>query len=213
MCIRDSKEGLVCLTVRSRNVGVNSVHELVDASIFRSVRICGCGFESYTSGTADDRNIVAREVVLGEEFTDLHFNEVEKLFVVNEVALVHEYNDCRNANLTREKDVFTSLLHRTVGSSNNKDSTVHLSSAGDHVLNVVGVTGAVNVSIVSLLSFIFNVSGVDCDTTSLFFGSVIDLVVCEEFDIAVVERKNLCDSSSKSRSLIKKLPSRPTKKC
>ena len=79
-----------------------------------------------------------------------------------------------------------------------KDSTVHLSSAGDHVLNVVGVTGAVNVSIVSLLSFIFNVSGVDCDTTSLFFGSVIDLVVSEEFDVAVCERKNLCDSSCKS---------------
>ena len=88
--------------------------------------------------------------------------------IVNEVALVHEYNDCRNANLTGEKDVFTSLLHRTVGSSNNEDSTVHLSSAGDHVLDVVGVAGAVNVSIVTLLSLILNVTGVDCDTTSLF---------------------------------------------
>ena len=40
-------------------------------------------------------------------------------------------------------------------------------------------------------------SGVDCDTTSLFFGSVVDLVVSKEFYIACAERKSLSDSSGK----------------
>ncbi|EFE21325.1 hypothetical protein EDWATA_03663, partial [Edwardsiella tarda ATCC 23685] len=49
---------------------------------------------------------------------------------------------------------------------------------GDHVLNVVGVPRAVYVSVVTGRGVIFNVRGVDGDTTSLFFRRVIDLVEC-----------------------------------
>ena len=194
------KEGLVSLTVRSRNVGVNSVHELVDASIFGSVRICWM---------SDSRATRAEPRMIGISSPGKSYSERSSRISIStrsrssssstRSALVHEYNDCRNANLTREKDVFTSLLHRTVGSSNNEDSAVHLSSTGDHVLNVVGVTGAVNVSIVTC----FSVSYSTCLVLIViprasFFGSVIDLVVSDEFDVAVCKRKNLCDSSGKS---------------
>ena len=70
--------------------------------------------------------------------------------------------------------MFTSLSHNTVGSSDDQDSTVHLSSAGDHVLDIVSMARAVNVSIVTLFGLILNVSGVDGDTTFLFFRSLID---------------------------------------
>jgi len=189
------EEGFVSLTSGSGNVIVNSCHEFEDGSVFGICCVGGSGFESVTSGTAYDRNIIAREVIFGEEFSDFHFNEFEKFVVVNEVALVHVNNDCGNANLTSEKDVFTGLLHRTVGSSNYEDRAVHLSSAGDHVLNVVSVAGTVNVCIVTCVGFVFNVSGVDCDTTSLFFGSVVDLVVCHEFNVTVCETESLGDSS------------------
>jgi hypothetical protein len=39
------------------------------------------------------------------------------------------------------------------------------------------VSGAVNVSIVAVSRLIFDVSGIDCYTTSLFFGRFIDFVV------------------------------------
>ena len=44
----------------------------------------------------------------------------------------------------------------------------------------IGVSGAVNVTIVSLVTFILDVRGVDSDTTGLLFGRLVDLlVVCE----------------------------------
>jgi len=189
------QEGFVSLTSGSRNVIVNSLHQFEDGSVFGIISVGGSGFESVTSGATNDRNIVAGEIVLGKEFTDFHFNQFEKFIVVNEVALVHVNNDCGNAYLTSKQDVFTSLLHGTVGSSNYEDCAVHLSSTGDHVLNVVGVTRAVNVCVVTGFGFIFNVSGVDCDTTSLFFGSVVDLVICHEFNVTVLETEGLGDSS------------------
>jgi len=94
--------------------------------------------------------------------------------------------------------VLTGLLERAVGTCNDQDSAVHLGSTGDHVLNIVSVAGAVNVSIVTLCSLILNVTGVDCDTSCLLFGRVIDLVICHEFDLIVAEREILCNGSGQS---------------
>ena len=83
--------------------------------------------------------------------TNFHFNQLQQLFVVDLVALVQENNDIRHADLTSQQQMLTSLSHSAVGSSDDQDSTVHLSSAGDHVLDIVGVARAVNVSIVTAL--------------------------------------------------------------
>ena len=44
-----------------------------------------------------------------KSLTDFHLNELKKLGIVNLVALVHEYNNVRNANLTSKEKVFFSL--------------------------------------------------------------------------------------------------------
>ncbi len=72
--------------------------------------------------------------------------------------------------------MLASLGHGTVSCSNHDDSTVHLSGTCYHVLNVVSVSGAVNVSIMTISGLILNVSGIDSNTTFLFLGSVVDLV-------------------------------------
>ena len=73
--------------------------------------------------------------------------------------------------------MLTGLGHRTVGRSNDEDRAVHLRSAGDHVLDIVSVSRAVNVRIVTFVRLIFDVRGVDRDTTSFFFRRFVDFVV------------------------------------
>ncbi len=84
---------------------------LASSRMYRFADRALVAFESELSGTLNDRDRVAREVIVGEKFTNFHFNEFEKFFVVNHVALVQEDDDVGNANLTSEKDVFTRLRH------------------------------------------------------------------------------------------------------
>ena len=58
------------------------------------------------------------------------------------------------------------------------------------------MTGAVNVSVVTLSGLVLNVSGVDCDTALSLFGSLIDVSVINESSVAL-KSENLCDSSCK----------------
>ena len=165
---------MVDRTLRRRDVGVNSGHQLADR-VFADLLV-GI-FQSGQSRTLDDRNVVAREVVGRQQFAHFQFDELEKFGVVDLVDLVQEHDDRRNADLTGEQDVLAGLRHRAVGSRANQDRAVHLGSTGDHVLDVVGVAGAVDVGIVTGRRLIFDVSRRNGDAAGLFFRSSVDLVV------------------------------------
>ncbi len=91
--------------------------------------------------------------------------------------------------------MFTRLGHGAVSSGHNEDGAVHLGSTGNHVLHIVGVPRAVDVSVVAFGGFVFNVSGVDRDAAGLFFRSRVDLVVSLGF-AAELLGENRADSSS-----------------
>src|SRR5699024_684731 len=78
---------------------------------------------------------------------------------------------------TGKKYVLACLRHRTISSRYNQYSTVHLSSTGDHVLNIVSVTRTVYVSIVTIRSLVLYVRGTNGYTTSLLLRSCINLSV------------------------------------
>ena len=67
------------------DVGVDRVHELLDAGVGRVVGAVG-GLEGLERGAADDGDVVTRELVLGEQLADLELDEVEQLGVVDHVA-------------------------------------------------------------------------------------------------------------------------------
>jgi hypothetical protein len=54
------------------------------------------------------------------------------------------------------------------------DRAVHLGGAGDHVLDVVGVAGAVDVGVVALIRLVLHVGHGDGDTARLLFRGVVD---------------------------------------
>ena len=70
--------------------------------------------------------------------------------------------------------MLASLSHRAVGRCNHEDCTVHLSSTGDHVLDVVSVTGSVYVSVVALGRLVLNVRDVDGNTALTLFRSRVN---------------------------------------
>src|SRR5665811_1951487 len=68
------------------------------------------------------------------------------------------------------------LRHRAVSGGDDQDRTVHLRRARDHVLDVVSVTGAVDVSVVTRLRLVLDVRDGDRDTALLLFGRLVDIV-------------------------------------
>jgi hypothetical protein len=113
--------------------------------------------------TTHHGHVIARELVVAQQLTDLHLDEVEQLVVIDLIALVEEDDDGRNADLATEEDVLLGLRHRAVVGRHNQDRAVHLGRAGDHVLDVVGVAGAVDVRIVAVVGLVLDVRGRDRD--------------------------------------------------
>ncbi len=113
---------------------------------------------------AHDGDVVAGEAVLLEQLTHLELDEVdevEQLGVVHQVDLVHEDHQRRHAHLAGEQDVLARLGHGAVGGRHDQDAAVHLRGARDHVLYVVGVTGAVHVRVVAVDGLVLDVGGGD----------------------------------------------------
>ena len=149
------EERLVVVTRRRRDVGVDGVHELDDG-----VDPLLLAVEGAEAGATDDRQVVSGEAVLGEEV----------------IALVQEDDDVGDADLTGEQDVLAGLGHGAVGGGDDEDGAVHLSRTGDHVLDVVSVARAVDVSVVTLPGLVLDVGNVDGDAALTLLGSLVDVL-------------------------------------
>ena len=110
--------------------------------------------------SGSDRALKAEPLMMGvlspgnfvevEEVADFLLDELDELGIVDEVDLVEEDDDGGDADLAGEEDVLAGLGHDGVGGGDDEDGAVHLGGAGDHVLDVVGVAGAVDVRVVAL---------------------------------------------------------------
>ncbi|EAQ82618.1 ISxac3 transposase [Blastopirellula marina DSM 3645] len=178
------QERLVSFASRLRNVSIQRFHQLSDALAgFRIGRIV----VGRQRGAADNRAIVARKFVLAEQFTNFQLNQVQQLFIVDQVALVQEDANVRHANLTSQQNVLLRLRHRTVSSRHNQNRSVHLGGAGDHVLHEVRVARAVNVGVVTVRGFIFDVR----DRNGHRLGRVANRTALGDFGIRFVLRQTL----------------------
>ena len=120
--------------------------------------LASLGFSSAgPAAAADDRDLVAGELVVRQELAQLELDQLEQLLVVDQVDLVEEDDQGRHADLAGQQDVLARLGHRAVGGRNDQNGAVHLGRAGDHVLDVVGVPGAVDVGVVPLLALVLDV--------------------------------------------------------
>src|SRR5918999_835143 len=165
------QEGAVERALGLRDVGVQVPGELDDLLDVLRVSI-----ERLERRPEDERDVVARELVLGEQLADLDLDELEELLVVDHVDLVEEDHDVRDTDLAGEQDVLARLGHGAVGRRDDQDRAVHLRGAGDHVLDVVRVARAVDVRVVALVGLVLHVRRRDRDTALALLGSVVDLL-------------------------------------
>src|SRR4249919_2255616 len=83
------QERLVDGPLGRRDVAVDRVHEGLDRGVGGIGRVVA-GLERLQRAAAHDRDVVAREVVLGQQLADLELDEVQQLLVVDHVDLVQE---------------------------------------------------------------------------------------------------------------------------
>src|SRR3954453_12781527 len=162
------------------------------------LRVLRVALERLERRPDDERDVVAREVVLRQQIAHLDLDELEELLVVDHVGLVEEDDHVRHADLTGEQDVLARLGHRAVRGRDHGDGAVHLRRARDHVLHVVGVARAVDVRVVAVLRLVLDVRGRDRDAALLLLRSVVDLV--EGASLAAIGlREHLRDGSGQRR--------------
>src|SRR5947209_4965273 len=83
------QERLVDRTLRLRNVLVDALHQLEDRIVTELFVLV---FECRQSRTLDDRDFVAWEIILREQFADFQLNEFEQFGIVHHVALVEVHD-------------------------------------------------------------------------------------------------------------------------
>jgi hypothetical protein len=148
------------------------------------------------------------KVVLRQQLTNLHVDQFEQLGVVNHVALVQIDDDVRHAHLPRQQNVLARLRHRAVRRRHDQDRAVHLRRTGNHVLDVVRVTRAVDVRIVPLRRLVLDVRRVDRDAARLLFRRRVDLVVGLRHTAKFL-RQNGRDRRRQRRLSVINVPNRP----
>ena len=157
---------------------------------------------------AHEGDVVAREVVLGQQLAHLELDEVEQLGVVDRVDLVEEDHDVGHLHLAGEEDVLAGLGHRAVGRGHDEDRAVHLGGAGDHVLDVVGVAGAVDVGVVAGVGLVLDVGDRDRDAALALLGRVVDRVEGAVLGLAL-QGEVLGDGRGEARLAVVDMADRP----
>jgi len=74
------------------------------------------------------------------------------------------------------EDVFPCLGHRPIRGADHQNRSIHLGRPGDHILDVVGVAGAVHVGIMPGFRLIFHVGDGDGDPPRFLFRGIVDLI-------------------------------------
>lgn len=177
------EERLGDVTLGGGDPGVDVLEELVN---LLDTNIGLAALNGAKGGTHDDGSVVTLEAVAGEKLTHLHLDELQHLLVLNGIDLVDEDDNALNTDLAGEEQVLPSLGHLSVAGGNDNDGAVHGGSTSDHVLDVIGVTRAVDVSVVPVVGGVLDVCGRDGDTTLALLRSLVDGAIVEVGGVALL---------------------------
>ncbi len=105
--------------------------------------------------------------------------------------------------------MLSGLRHGTIGRCHNQNGPVHLRGTRDHVLDVVGVAGAIHVRVVTIGGFVFHVRRRDRDSTSLLFRRIVDRIEAPELYLRIVLGQRFGDRRRQRRLAVIDVSDRP----
>jgi hypothetical protein len=105
------------------------------------------------------------------------------LRVSDHVTLVEEDDDVLDTDLSAEKNVLSGLGHGTIGSRDDEDTTVHASGTSDHVLYVICVAWAINVTVMAGSRLVLDRGSIDGNTSGLLLRGSIDIMIVLELSL------------------------------
>ena len=82
--------------------------------------------------------------------------------------------------------MFSGLRHRTVRGGDHQNRAVHLRRARDHIFHVIGVSRAINVRVVAIRGFIFDVRGRNRDAARFLFRRVVNRIKSANDDLRIM---------------------------
>jgi hypothetical protein len=171
------EEGFVEVALGGGDPLVDGLEQLVDLLL---ADLGPLAIEGAQGGAHDDGCLVAGEAVRVEQLAHLHLDELQHLRVLESVDLVDEDDDALDTDLAGEEQMLAGLGHLTVGSSDDDDGAVHVGGSGNHVLDVIGVTGTVDVRVVTVVCRVLDVCCRDGDTTFPLLGSLVNGAIVQE---------------------------------
>ena len=105
------------------------------------------------------------------------------LRVSHHVALVEEDDDVLDTDLSAEQNVLSGLWHGTISSRDDEDTTVHACGTSDHVLNVICVAWAINMTIMAGSRLVLDRGSIDGNTSGLLLRGSIDIMIVLELSL------------------------------
>jgi hypothetical protein len=175
--LNSHQEWLVQVTLWSWDPFINSLHQFVN---LRLTKLWLAALKRAKGRAHDDWSVITLETVGAKKLTHLHLDELQHLWVLKNVDLVDEDNDLLDTNLTGKEKMLSGLWHLSIGGSDDNNSTIHVGGTSNHVLNVIGVTWAVDVGVMTGIGSVLDMSCGDGDTTLTLFRSLVDGAIVEE---------------------------------
>src|SRR5215510_3938394 len=174
---------LINFTRRLRDVAVYCFHQLI-YTLFSF----WLALKPLQRASSNDRDLVSWESIDRQQLSYLEFHKVQQLWIVYRVYLIHEHNHRRHSHLSRQQDVLSRLRHRPVSRRHYQYRPVHLRRTGDHVLDVVRVSRAINVRVMPVLRLVFNVRRRDRDSACFLFRCVVYRIERSKLYLRIVLR-------------------------
>src|SRR6056297_1431672 len=138
---------LVYIPLRLRDEIITGLKELPNA--LRVLAVSIITLQSLQGTAGYNRSVITGKIILGQQLADFQLHQLQKLGIVHQINLVQKDHYARNTNLAGQKNMLPCLGHGAVSRGNHQNGSVHLRRAGNHVLDVVRVTRAVHMRVVT----------------------------------------------------------------